>query len=225
MSTVMSPSNATCALIFTPKSVDQTNTFYLYTRNIDLSYYQRFFYFHSIQEKNFTCDECEKAFKTNMKLLTHKKLVHSGVRPHKCRFCPKDFKVKKLCREHERSHTDERPYLCPHCPKAFRSNVMPPLQYSKQISIISKNYFLQDQRNTHIRIHTGEKPFVCGECGKAFSARENLNTHTKIHTGVKNQCAKCGECFRTKIKLKLHESTCTEDLENEQEKDDDQEIE
>jgi len=75
------------------------------------------------QNAAFQCTECDKSFLTKIKLGYHMKNVHSTERPYKCRFCPKDFKVKKLLCEHERLHTGERPFQCPHCPKTFRVQV------------------------------------------------------------------------------------------------------
>jgi len=81
----------------------------------------------------FSCDKCANFYNTKSGLETHKqkvklgvhmKNVHSTERPFKCRFCPKDYKVRKMLTEHERLHTGERPYQCPHCPKCFRVQVV-----------------------------------------------------------------------------------------------------
>ncbi len=45
-----------------------------------------------------------------------------------------------------------------------------------------------------------------------------MEIHIKLHTGKKNQCSKCGETFRSLVKLEQHQKTHNEE---EEEKDSD----
>jgi len=46
-----------------------------------------------------------------------------------------------------------------------------------------------------------------------------MEIHIKLHTGKKNQCSKCGETFRSLVKLEQHQKT--HNNEEDEEKDSD----
>jgi len=59
------------------------------------------------------------SFKTQLRLNNHK-TVHSGVKPHKCNECGKEFREKGTLREHLRIHSGAMPFSCEFCDKKFR---------------------------------------------------------------------------------------------------------
>lgn len=46
-----------------------------------------------------------------------------------------------------------------------------------------------------------------------------MDTHVKLHTGEKNQCLKCGETFRSLVKLQQHQQIHDEEEEEERDSD------
>lgn len=72
-------------------------------------------------ENKFPCDICNKYFRTNNYLNTHKKAC-SGVKQEECAFCGKRFSKKTVLINHERLHTGERPYHCRLCEERFRTH-------------------------------------------------------------------------------------------------------
>ena len=71
-------------------------------------------------EKPYTCDECNKAFKTNGELSEHKRL-HTGEKLITCELCDKAFLHGSKLIRHKRIHTDERPHQCDECNKVFKT--------------------------------------------------------------------------------------------------------
>ena len=74
-------------------------------------------------EKNtpFKCDECDKSYATNGKLLTHKKLVHQRV---KCDECGKEICNSFILKRHKASVHGITPtdaYQCEKCPSFFNT--------------------------------------------------------------------------------------------------------
>jgi len=66
---------------------------------------------------NLRFDCC--SFKTPRLLAKHVTL-HSGIKPHQCDVCGKQFREKGALREHSRIHTGAMPYACDYCGKRFR---------------------------------------------------------------------------------------------------------
>ena len=54
-------------------------------------------------QKKYKCDLCGKGFITNNKLSEHMN-VHTGEKPHKCKFCSACFASKANTIKHERGH-------------------------------------------------------------------------------------------------------------------------
>ncbi|XP_021701525.1 transcriptional repressor CTCF [Aedes aegypti] len=71
--------------------------------------------------EKFSCDHCRKVYATSSMLKTHK-LSHSNDRPHRCTICDKTFKRNQDLKFHQNQHTGSRPFKCPQCPKSFASS-------------------------------------------------------------------------------------------------------
>jgi hypothetical protein len=58
-------------------------------------------------------------FKT-ARLLGKHATLHTGIKPHQCDVCGKQFRERGALREHNRIHTGAMPYTCEFCGKNFR---------------------------------------------------------------------------------------------------------
>ena len=93
-------------------------------------------------------------------------MLHTGERPHQCRFCPKSFRQRQALREHERIHTGEKPYKCYICGWAF-----------------AKKGNCQDHENSC----SGQRPHKCRFCAQSFTRKAICRKHEKICQSRKHQ--------------------------------------
>lgn len=70
-------------------------------------------------KKDHKCDLCSRAFITTTELASHKKSVHSDVRPIACKICDKAFKKRFNLRRHMLKHTGDKPHKCIICSAAY----------------------------------------------------------------------------------------------------------
>ncbi|XP_064115846.1 zinc finger protein 525-like isoform X1 [Macrobrachium nipponense] len=163
----------------------------------------------------FTCDECDKKFKSKAELYNHKRThkpseerythccelcgkrftqkanleshlrLHTGRRPFSCEFCDKSFSQRGNMEEHRRIHTGETPYVCDICGTKYRR---------------------QGQLTVHQKQHKGEKPHKCRFCDKQFLRKQVLQKHEHVHTDTRPyKCSFCEKSFRDQGKRKVHE--------------------
>ncbi|CAG9855484.1 unnamed protein product [Phyllotreta striolata] len=134
-------------------------------------------------EKQFKCDQCDKAYSTKAHLKVHKS-THTNERPFLCNICGKDFNYANALMYHMRLHTNEKNYQCEYCPKRFR---------------------MMNSLHRHVRTHTGEKPYKCQYCGRDFSSRGEVVCHEYKHTGYRPyHCKYCKKGFSKTHNLKIH---------------------
>ena len=133
--------------------------------------------------RDFTCNSCNKSFKEENHLTTHK-LIHQE-KQHSWKICNKAFAQKGNLMWHYRTHSGEKLYSC----ETFGQNF-------KQLSHLK----------VHYRHHDGEKPFVCINCNKFFTQASNLVEYSKIHHDhQQHNCEVCGKSFKRSQYLKVHE--------------------
>ncbi|XP_050346187.1 zinc finger protein 83-like [Nymphalis io] len=142
------------------------------------------------KDRPHECDQCDKAFRSNIGLTQHKRQVHDKEKSHLCQFCSKRFFKKYHLQIHIRSHSKERPYECPDCGKFFST------------TSILKNHRL---------IHTNVKMFACQLCDMTFCKPGYLRNHMVCHTKEKRySCKYCGLLFGRSDHRLRHERTSHE---------------
>ena len=170
--------------------------------------------------QTFSCNKCNKVFKTKYTLNRHSKLHIPGEDKKRCSTCNQYFKTEREKDEHCRSK--HQALVCHICGRDFKrkgdlnshivvihseedanNNNLKILIYPFECcqKKFTKNGLFQD----HLNKHTGCTPYDCRNCGKKFSSRYSLSTHTKICIENKRYaCDHCGKSFSTKCNLKTH---------------------
>jgi len=143
---------------------------------------------HSSSERPYSCQECNTFFKTKSGLNEHCKRQHSSEMPNSCEECSKTYTNKRALEQHVKRFHHSKPVDCEQCSKAFRSG-----------------YALKE----HIlRVHPYQKPYSCEECSKTFATKGFLETHVKTH--VKSiHCEQCPKTFTRSCELRDHLRTHT----------------
>jgi KRAB domain-containing zinc finger protein len=63
---------------------------------------------HTARDKmKYKCDHCGKGFSESQKLNDHVN-IHTGEKPHKCKFCSACFAIKGNHAQHEKSHLGQK---------------------------------------------------------------------------------------------------------------------
>ena len=147
-----------------------------------------------MDNKEVTCDMCQKTFKGSYYLNQHKQSQHSGKpkKVFKCEVCASVFTLKSNLQMHMGTHNGTV-LKCPECDKVFSRN--------------------SDLR-THIRfIHEQERKWKCDKCGKRFRAEPMLKTHVNaVHEKIRHTCDQCGKDFAYEYYLKLHKQKVHEGI-------------
>ncbi|XP_047997465.1 gastrula zinc finger protein XlCGF7.1-like [Leguminivora glycinivorella] len=69
--------------------------------------------------KRHICDKCGTAFVNYKDLYAHTIARHVTEKNFKCQMCPKAFKTQKLLKVHEKIHTGDKRHKCPMCDMAY----------------------------------------------------------------------------------------------------------
>lgn len=76
-------------------------------QNVKKGHYKQHVLVHhtALSEMPYVCQVCQKGFSSKDKFLTHQN-IHTGLRPHTCKFCDRTFKDPSNCSKHMReSHS------------------------------------------------------------------------------------------------------------------------
>lgn len=105
-------------------------------------------------ERPYTCDLCEKTFRTQSARQDHRRM-HFDEKPYVCNICNKAFKKKGLLNSHKKVHDDSLRVPCQYCDKAF----------------------YKDKLRNHEMTHTNERPFRCEFCQNGFIQKAYFKRH------------------------------------------------
>ncbi|CAD5121348.1 DgyrCDS9871 [Dimorphilus gyrociliatus] len=89
-----------------------------------------------LRKKDHKCDLCLRAFLTTTELTSHKKSVHSDVRPIPCKICNQTFKKRFNLRRHMLKHTGEKPHKCIICSVAYADSTTLKKHWEKEHNIV-----------------------------------------------------------------------------------------
>ncbi|MHA1344822.1 MAG: C2H2-type zinc finger protein [Candidatus Heimdallarchaeaceae archaeon] len=146
----------------------------------------------------------------------HVKVIHQGIKEHRCSICGKQFAHQTHLDRHISSvHEDDRRFKCDQCEEAFtREDTL-----NRHIRTVHLNlrpytckecgasFKLLDHLKQHIiSIHTDQRQYICNECGFAFKLRQHLNDHVKVvHQNHRHYaCEECDSSFAHARALKQH---------------------
>ncbi|KAJ3650760.1 hypothetical protein Zmor_016840 [Zophobas morio] len=143
------------------------------------------------QKTNFTCDHCDRTFKTSTQFVAHTtkdhKLDAKTVKPFGCSLCPKHFASAANLSQHLQYHKSERSHVCTFCGKGFKTR--------SDLAI-------------HEKLHLNKKEYECEECLKRFNTHKDLRTHKfVVHTDSSqwpHVCEFCSRRFPTKTNFDAH---------------------
>ena len=170
----------------------------------------------------YTCQVCNRLFKTKSRLESHKATHRNEEKPFQCGCCEKTFSSGPHRSKHENRHWirlgKRSKHECSLCDQVFydKAELGRHVRFHKLFNSITKKYTCDkcsarygsvNCLQGHMRKHTYEA--VCDQCGKTIAKQTHLVFHKKYCTGPKEmapkfQCEQCGKLFTMKGSLDRH---------------------
>lgn len=150
------------------------------------SNYSRNLHIATIHEKKpfVNCYKCEESFLSYAQRNRHLINVHGDNRKFICKYCGKNFDVRKSMVEHMRKN---------HLQVVGRH----------QCDVCDQRFHVPSHLREHKASHTGEKLYKCDVCDKAYPRRQSLLEHIRSHSR-KVQCNLCESSFSQGQELQHH---------------------
>ena len=130
-----------------------------------------------MDDVKYSCDVCQREFKTRKALKTHFSTSHNekSKKGFVCKVCNKVLdSANDRSLHYKVDHPESNPYLCSVCGQGF----------------ITKNSLYN-----HRMCHKNSKIHKCDHCGKEFNRRDSFNEHLLIHVGPRHKCPHCPKEF------------------------------
>ncbi len=151
---------------------------------------------HTVQEKNVSCDICDRKFYNKVALKHHQKIHDENRQKFTCPECSAVLLGKARFRQH----------VAKHFGKVKKKERVPCPVCNKLITDVNK----------HMRLtHAQREKCCCPTCGQTFTYKAAMRKHMSIHLGQsKTRCTICGNQYVDIHKhMKNHEGkmyTCQE---------------
>lgn len=158
---------------------------------------------HKTNNTPYTCDYCQREFKTRKYIVQHMEIQHSTAKiTYPCSVCSREFRQKLQRDDHQNVHTGRRPHQCKFCPKEFMNLVTLRRHYKTHSSDGSSNlpaiatydccfcpkiFRRKKERDNHLNSHTGQTgTHQCTFCPKSYFNLRHFNRHVnKAHSNEK----------------------------------------
>lgn len=178
-----------------------------------------------VRDGNFECKICDLIIYTRFEFLDHINM-HTGKRPHKCKFCPEQFaQYSGLTTHIKNKHKKMKKHNCSGCGKQFakrsklnyhfRERHLPDNDPRRFFSckICNIKFDRLHKLHSHTRTHNqSSSVLTCDYCKRQFNSLSIIELHMQIHSGTNKQNYNCKNCNRkfTEVGPKLrHERNCT----------------
>ncbi|XP_045489756.1 PR domain zinc finger protein 5 isoform X4 [Pieris rapae] len=169
----------------------------------------------SHESGSFSCESCEKVFRSVNAKNEHFANVHKQVRRHRCPHCPEAFRNYFQRNKHIAAvHGIKlKEFKCNLCVKVFTSSgklgVHVRTVHLKMkrhgCSLCEWKFYSKSELKEHMIRHGGERKFNCNICKKSYARKYTLREHMRIHENDRRfVCSYCGGSFVQKCSLNHH---------------------
>ncbi|XP_037046655.1 transcription factor grauzone-like [Bradysia coprophila] len=143
---------------------------------------------HSETGEPFPCDVCGKSYRSEIKLKSHHRLMHSTKPDHVCEICARRCRTKGALKRHILNQHSTTPHAKLQCNICGAWLTQPCLKRHMQ-SMHDEAY----------------QPVKCTICDKLVKNKFALPKHMRgVHGGRRHQCVQCDKAFKNSTQLKEH---------------------
>ena len=161
--------------------------------------------------RTIKCKMCSDSFTSVRKLNLHHKQDHGVV---KCDECPKAFSTQLSLNKHKYTHK-ELPFVCDACGDKFpfQSHLDQhmikhiPKKLACPVKSCSKLFKGQGDLNHHIHTHKKGGWHYCTHCTYKNKDKRNVSSHRRVHIPEGEEphvCIKCDKRFRFSTQYRRH---------------------